>query len=185
MDRESKGTLLTYWNNFVPASEFWLAENEWSTFRQARLNGPGSQHVLSHDAVSSPSGQIQGISKSPRALFPVIQQRSLFSLLQSPPLDVLHHQTGYPPVIDWVIAHAKAANEIPVVQPHRTLHSSLATISTRNRSALQRLCQSHKCIVVMRYFCCANSGHPRPLEIGIYCCDVIFLGLHPARCAMA
>ena len=23
---ESKGTLLTYWNNFVSASEFWLAE---------------------------------------------------------------------------------------------------------------------------------------------------------------
>ena len=75
---------------------------------------------------------------------------------------------GCPPVIDWVIAHAMAANEVPVVQPHRTLHGSPATISTRNRSALQRLCQSHRCIVFMRYFYCANSGHSCPLEIGIY-----------------
>ena len=51
---ESKGTLLTYWNNFVPASEPCPAENERSTFRQARLNSPGSQHTRSHYAVSSP-----------------------------------------------------------------------------------------------------------------------------------
>ena len=70
--RESKAALLTYWNNFVPASEPWLADNERSTFRQARLNGPGAQHVLSHDAVSSPSGHIKGISESPRPVFPVI-----------------------------------------------------------------------------------------------------------------
>ena len=25
----SKGTLLNYWKNFVPASEFWLTDNEW------------------------------------------------------------------------------------------------------------------------------------------------------------
>ena len=71
--------LLTYRNNFVPTSEPWLAENRQPTFRQARLNGPGAQHVLSHDAVSSPSGHIQGISESPRPVFPAIHQRSLFS----------------------------------------------------------------------------------------------------------
>ena len=27
--RASKGTLLNYWKNFVPASEFWLTDNEW------------------------------------------------------------------------------------------------------------------------------------------------------------
>ena len=48
---ESKGTLLTYWNNFVPASEPWLAENGQPTLRQARLNGPGSQPTLSRCAV--------------------------------------------------------------------------------------------------------------------------------------
>ena len=78
LNAKGKGTLLTCWNNFVPASEFWLADNERSTFRQARLNGPGSQHVLSHDAVSSPSGHTQGISESPCQVFPVIQQRPLF-----------------------------------------------------------------------------------------------------------
>ena len=52
--RESKGTLLTYRNNFVAAIKCWLAENEQPTLRQARLNGPGAQHALSHDAVSSP-----------------------------------------------------------------------------------------------------------------------------------
>ena len=77
--RESKGTLLTYRNNFVPASEPCAAENEWSTFRQVRLHVPGSQHTLSHFAVSSPSGHIQGISESRRPVFPVIQQRPLFS----------------------------------------------------------------------------------------------------------
>ena len=39
---ESKGALLTYRNNFVPASEPWLAENGQPTLRQARLNGPGA-----------------------------------------------------------------------------------------------------------------------------------------------
>ena len=34
--------LLTYWNNFVSASMPWLAENEQSTFRRARLNVLGS-----------------------------------------------------------------------------------------------------------------------------------------------
>ena len=76
--RESKGTLLTYRNNFVPASEPCAAENEWSTFRQVRLHVPGSQHTLSHFAVSSPSGHIQGISESPCQVFPVIQRRPLF-----------------------------------------------------------------------------------------------------------
>ena len=47
----SKGTLLTYWNNFVPASEPWLAENGQPTLRQSRLNGPGSQPILSRCAV--------------------------------------------------------------------------------------------------------------------------------------
>ena len=46
--RESKGTLLTYWNNFVPACEPWVAENQQPTVRQARLNGAGSQHTLPH-----------------------------------------------------------------------------------------------------------------------------------------
>ena len=78
---ESMGTLLTYWKNFVPASEPWLAKNEQPTFRQARLNALGLQHTLSHYAVSSPSSHIQGISESPRPVFPVIQQRPLFSLL--------------------------------------------------------------------------------------------------------
>ena len=59
--RESKGTLSTYRNNFVPASGPWLADSERSTFRQARLNGPGLQHTLSHYAVSSPSGHFPGI----------------------------------------------------------------------------------------------------------------------------
>ena len=76
---KSKGTLLTYRNNFVPASEPLLAGNEQPAFRQARLNGLGSQHTLLHYAVSSPSGHSQGISESPRPVFPVIQQRPLFS----------------------------------------------------------------------------------------------------------
>ena len=78
--KESKGTLLTCWNNFVPASEFWLADNERSTFRQALLKGSGAQQTLSRYAVSSPSGHIQCISESPRPVFPVIpviQQRPL------------------------------------------------------------------------------------------------------------
>ena len=78
IEARSKGTLLTYRNNFVPASEPWLAENEQPTLR-ARLNGPGSQHTLPHYAVSSPFGHIQGISESPCPVFPVIQQRPLFS----------------------------------------------------------------------------------------------------------
>ena len=45
---ESKGTLLNYWNNYVLVPEHRLAENEQPTLRQARLNGPGSQHTLSH-----------------------------------------------------------------------------------------------------------------------------------------
>ena len=53
--------LLTYRNYFVPAPEPWLAENEQLTLRQARLNGSGSQHTLSHYEVWSPSGHIQGI----------------------------------------------------------------------------------------------------------------------------
>ena len=75
---DNTGTLLIYWNNSVPASEPWLAENGQSTLRQARLNGPGSQHTLSHDAVSSPTGHFQGISEPLRPVFPVIQQRPLF-----------------------------------------------------------------------------------------------------------
>ena len=51
---EGKGTLLNYWNNFVPASEPWLEEKEQPTLRQVWLNGAGSQHTLSHYAVSSP-----------------------------------------------------------------------------------------------------------------------------------
>ena len=27
--RASKGTLLNYWKNFGPVSEFWLTDNEW------------------------------------------------------------------------------------------------------------------------------------------------------------
>ena len=73
------GTLLNYRNNFVPPSDSRPAENERSTFRRARLNGSGSQHTLSRDAVSSPSGHSQGISETPLPEFPVIQQRSLFS----------------------------------------------------------------------------------------------------------
>ena len=46
--------MLTYWNNFVPASEPWLEEKEPPTLRQVWLNGAGSQHTLSHYAVSSP-----------------------------------------------------------------------------------------------------------------------------------
>ena len=72
------GTLLNYWNNFVPASMPWLAENEQPTLPPARLNGPGSRHTLSHDAETSPCGHIQGISESLRPVFPVIQQRPLF-----------------------------------------------------------------------------------------------------------
>ena len=45
---EIKGTLLTYWNNYVLAPEPWLAENQKPTLRQVRLNGPGSQRTLSH-----------------------------------------------------------------------------------------------------------------------------------------
>ena len=45
---ECKGTLLTYWNNSVAASEPWLAENEQLKVRQARLNGLVSQRTLSH-----------------------------------------------------------------------------------------------------------------------------------------
>ena len=71
---ESKGTLLTYWKNFVPASDSRPAENERSTFRRARLNGSGSQHTLSRDAVSSPSGHIQRILESPRPVFSAIRQ---------------------------------------------------------------------------------------------------------------
>ena len=53
---ESKGTLLNYWNNFVPACGPWLAENEQPTLRQARLNGSGSQHTACHATrYSSPS----------------------------------------------------------------------------------------------------------------------------------
>ena len=78
---KSKGTLLTYRNNFVPASEPLLAGNEQPAFHQARLNGLGSQHTLLHYAVSSPSGHTQGIPESPRPVFPVIQQRPLFSPL--------------------------------------------------------------------------------------------------------
>ena len=87
---ESKGTLLTYRNNFVPASEPRLADNKRPTLRQARLNGPGSQHTLSHYAVSSPSGHIQSVSESPRQLFPVIQQRPLFSFDSVFPRSSLH-----------------------------------------------------------------------------------------------
>ena len=76
---ESKETLLSYRNNFVPTSTPWLADNERPTLRQARLNGPGAQHVRSRDAVSSPSGHSQGISETPRPVFPVIQQRPRFS----------------------------------------------------------------------------------------------------------
>ena len=50
-NRGSKGTLLTYWNNFVPASEPWLAENGQPTLRQSRLNGPGSQPTLSRRGI--------------------------------------------------------------------------------------------------------------------------------------
>ena len=46
--QEIKGTLLTYWNNYVLAPEPWLAENQKPTLRQVRLNGPGSQRTLSH-----------------------------------------------------------------------------------------------------------------------------------------
>ena len=77
--RENKATLLTYRNNFVPASEPWLAENRQPTLRQTQLSGLGSQHTLSHYAVSSPSGYIQCISESPIPVFPVIQQRPLVS----------------------------------------------------------------------------------------------------------
>ena len=77
---ESKGTLLNYRNNFVPASDSRPAENERPTLRQARLNGPGAQHVLSHDAVSSPSGHIQGISESPRPVFPLFNNVPRFRL---------------------------------------------------------------------------------------------------------
>ena len=82
----SKGTLLKYWNNFIPASEPWLAENEQPTLNQARLNGPDSQLTLSNYPVSSPCCPIQGISESPDRAFPVmavIQQRSLFPLFSS------------------------------------------------------------------------------------------------------
>ena len=72
---------MTYRNNFVPASEPWLAENGQPMLRQARLNGPGLQHTLSHDAVSSPTGHFQGIPESLRQVFPVIQQRPLFSTI--------------------------------------------------------------------------------------------------------
>ena len=95
---KSKGTLLTYRNNFVPASEPLLAGNEQPAFRQARLNGLGSQHTLLHYAVSSPSGHTQGISESPRPVFPVIQQRPLFSVMDRAYLDFerlyLMHQIG-------------------------------------------------------------------------------------------
>ena len=80
-ERANTGRLLTYWNNFVPASEPWLADNEQPTLRQARLNGPGSQHTLSHYTESSPSGHIQGISETPLPEFPVIQRGPLFSPL--------------------------------------------------------------------------------------------------------
>ena len=73
------GTLLNYWNNFVLASGPWLEEKGQPTLRQVWLNGAGSQHTLSHNAVSTPSGHIQGISESPRQVFPVIQQRPLYS----------------------------------------------------------------------------------------------------------
>ena len=73
------GTLLNYWNNFVLASGPWLEKKGQPTLRQVWLNGAGSQHTLSHNAVSTPSGHIQGISESPRQVFPVIQQRPLFS----------------------------------------------------------------------------------------------------------
>ena len=69
---------MTYRNNFVAAIKCWLAENEQPTLRQARLNAPGSHHALSHYGESRPCGQIQGISESPRPVFPVIQQRPLF-----------------------------------------------------------------------------------------------------------
>ena len=40
--------------NLVPASDLGLADDEQPKLRQARLNGAGLQHTLSHYAVSSP-----------------------------------------------------------------------------------------------------------------------------------
>ena len=51
---QNKAKLLPYRNNHVPASEPWPPENEQPALRQARLNGPGWRHVLSHCAVSNP-----------------------------------------------------------------------------------------------------------------------------------
>ena len=67
---ESKGTLLTYWKNFVPVSDSRPAENERSTLGQARLNGPALQHTLSNYAVSTLAVHIQGISESLHPIFP-------------------------------------------------------------------------------------------------------------------
>ena len=112
---------MTYWNNFVPASEPWLADNERSTFRRTQLNGLGSQHALSHDAVSSPSGHIQGISESLRQVIPVIQQRPLFSWHPPPP--------AVARVLPEVLPEAVPVPLLPTASSASTLPPIVAPIS--------------------------------------------------------
>ena len=78
-ESKNKGTLLNYWNNSIPTSTPWLADNDQPTLRRTRLNGPASQHALSHSAVSTLAVHFQSISESPCPVIPVIQQCPRFS----------------------------------------------------------------------------------------------------------
>ena len=77
-ESKNKGTLLNYWNNSIPTSTPWLAGNDQPTLRRTRLNGPASQHALSHSAVSTLAVHFQSISESPCPVIPLIQQRPRF-----------------------------------------------------------------------------------------------------------